>query len=90
MTLEQYFAGVRWSIESSVPGWVTLSVYYVLFALGTAFTLWLFRESIRQVHAHDGASGSATAALERMLCVLADIRRMLVVRTVRRVPARTK
>jgi hypothetical protein len=83
MTLERYFAEVRWTIESSVPEWLQLGVYYVLFALGTAFTFWVFRESIRQVHDHDGASRSATATLERMLSMLADIRAMLVARTVR-------
>jgi hypothetical protein len=83
MTLERYFAAVRWSIESSVPEWLQLGVYYVLFAVATAFTFWLFRESIRHATVPDGASRSATATLQRMLCVLADIRAMLVVRTVR-------
>jgi hypothetical protein len=83
MTWERYFAEVRWTIESSVPEWLQLGVYYVLFAVGTTLTFWLFRESIRHVDSQGGASRSATAVLERMLCVLADIRRMLVARTVR-------
>jgi hypothetical protein len=66
-----------------MPEWVQLGVSYALFAVATAVAIWLLRESIRRAGVHAGAVAERDAGLQRMLCLLADIRAMLVVRTVR-------
>ena len=49
MRWEQYFFGVRMSIEPYIPEWVQLGASYVGSAVLLVFTVWLFRQSMRDV-----------------------------------------